>query len=33
MTMGKITGVGIGADADNTQARSVGYVANITLEP
>jgi hypothetical protein len=28
-----VTGVGIGADADNTKARSVGYVANITLEP
>jgi len=28
-----VTGVGIGADADNTKARSLGYVANITLEP
>lgn len=28
-----ITGVAIGADADNTKARSLGYVANIVLEP
>jgi len=28
-----IMGVAIGADADNTKTRSVGYVANIKLEP
>lgn len=28
-----IIGIAVGADADNTKTRSVGYVANITLEP
>jgi hypothetical protein len=28
-----VTAVGIGADADNTKAHSLGYVANIVLEP
>ena len=28
-----IMGIAIGADADNTKTRSVGYVANIVLEP
>jgi len=28
-----IIGIAIGADADNTHSRSVGYVANIVLEP
>lgn len=28
-----IMGIAIGADADNTQSRSVGYVANISLAP
>ena len=28
-----VIGVAIGADADNTHTRSLGYVANIVLEP
>ena len=28
-----VTAVGIGADSDNTKGHSVGYVANIVLEP
>lgn len=28
-----VIGIGIGADADNTKAHSLGYVANIVLEP
>lgn len=28
-----VTAVGIGADSDNTKSHSVGYVANIVLEP
>lgn len=28
-----VVAVGIGADADNTKARSVSYVANVVLEP
>jgi len=28
-----VTGVAVGADADNTKTRSLSYVANMTLEP
>jgi hypothetical protein len=28
-----IIGVGIGADADNTQSRSLAYIADLVLEP
>lgn len=32
-TVPDIVGVGIGADADNTQSRSLAYVADLVLEP
>jgi hypothetical protein len=31
--MPDIIGVGIGADADNTQSRSLAYIAELVLEP
>ena len=32
-TVPDIVGVGIGADADNTQSRSLAYIADVVLEP
>lgn len=32
-TVPDIVGVGIGADADNTQSRSLAYIADLVLEP
>jgi hypothetical protein len=32
-TVPDIVGVGIGADADNTQSRSLAYIADLVLQP